>query len=164
MRKVFKTWNMRFTDNSLHNLNYTKITSEAQNLINSYIDSYPNIIVPVPFGSFTGNIYLGNILFNYIVDRIFDKIKTKCYRFTNIWEGDMGNISNENIELLLIDNLQFSLMTAYQKQQFVETVDSLLPVTKTIFLNITRSKEHNDLPDVIHDMLQFSDFNIRIPE
>jgi hypothetical protein len=153
---------MRFTEKSLQNLDYTKINKESQSLIKSYIDSYPNITDS--FCSFSGNTYLGNLLFNYIVDKIFDKIKTKCYRFTSIWDEGTANISNEDLELLLIDHLQFSLMTPYQKQQFVEVVDSLIPLTKTIFLNITRAKELNDLPDSIQDMLQFSQFNIRIPE
>ena len=162
MKKPYKTWNMRFIEKSLHNLDYTKINAESQSLIKSYIKQFPH--TQYSFGSFTGNIYIGNLLFNYIVDHVYDKIKTKCYRLTNLWEAYMENASNEDIELLLIDNLQFSLMTPYQKQQFVEVVDSLIPITKTIFLNITRVNEHPNLPDVTQDMLTSSNFNIRIPE
>jgi len=162
MRKVYKTWNMRFTEKALNSLDYTKINSESQSLIKSYIKQFP--FTSHSFGSFTGNIYVGNLLFNHIVDNIFQKVKTKCYRFTSVWDEGSANISNEDLEVLLIDNLQFSLMTPYQKQQFVEVMDSLIPVTKTIFLNITRVKELDNLPDVIQDMLQFSNFNIRIPE
>lgn len=153
--KYFRTVNM----NILNDLQLTQVR-EVEKFISSYSEYEINI------GCFIGNLYKGNLLFNYIIDELLvAKLITSSCRRISYTEGSFLQQDDlTNIELILIDNLQFSLMTSRDKQIGVSLIDDLLTQVKFLFLNISRIDELEHMPHALVDLFEVSHFNFKFKE
>ncbi|MFW9951007.1 MAG: hypothetical protein ACFFKA_12895 [Candidatus Thorarchaeota archaeon] len=153
-----EVWNLKYPNKKM---NSGDISPSAQIRLHEFIDNYPHFLDGI--GSFSGNLYMGNLSFNYIVKRLLDskKIRSSCYRYP-FRGGEVDLDLSGEIELVLIDNLQFSLMTTRDKQICASLIDTLMMKTNFIFLNISRGEEYTSMPHGIFDFIENSYYNIKV--
>lgn len=154
-----KNWNLIYTDREFDE---SLISESAVTELEKIFKSYPSIYFK--HITFLGNMIQGNLLYNYIVERLLleNKIKNRAIRISN-YDSQMNLQYYYSVvnDILLIDNIEFNQTSSQQDVGILKTLDYFYYRTNLIFLNISLEEELKFAPRSFVNLLDIS-LNIKI--
>jgi hypothetical protein len=147
--KYKKSWNLKYIEYDEKELE-RKLSETSIDTIQLIVEHYPNIDPNII--SCSGDLVLGNYLTNFIIELLLDqsKIVTKCLRLSSFWTLDeLKDLRMQEYEVILLDNLEFSLFNNTQKEILLQFIDYLQSNAKLIILNVPDTKEWSSAPKTL---------------
>lgn len=154
-----KNWNLLYTEKEFDDSLISKGAAEAINVI---LDEYP--IISQKFIALLGNLVQGNLLFNYMVERLLQekKIKNRAIRISNYTtQFDLSEYYGITSDIQLIDNIEFNQNPSQFSSSVIKAIDHFYYKTNIIVFNIGLEEELKFAPKSFNDLLDIS-LNIMI--
>lgn len=121
--------------------------------------------------AFVGNTYLGNTLFNYVLDEMLmmNYIDSRVKRINSafgmqkmIWEYYDIPPENRDVQVFFLDNLEFTLFDNKQKGEALTLIETLRSITQLIILNIPTMEDLNAMPNSLHAYFDLTNNYIKV--
>lgn len=164
--EYFKTWNLSFynpDENYSLYLNKLSVLGK-QKLKKELEDAYPTL--QSNLGSFVGNIFTGNKLFNYLVNKFYDerRLQSRCLRISiiNLDFEKIKSLMGVKYDLVLLDGVEPSLYKIEERRLLYEVVERLVVRSNLVLLNIPDEHENDYLPKSVEQILFQSGLNFNI--
>jgi hypothetical protein len=154
----FNQWGMKYCDIEF---NPDLISQQAIDKLSIVVDEFPNQNYKVI--GIEGNIVQGNCLFNILVSELIEnnKINTRALRISCIKDFNLLK-SFTDIDIVLLDYVDFGLFTDDQKREFIYLLDTLSMRTKLIIINISYKESIKLAPVIIKNFLEYNTLMISL--
>lgn len=124
------------------------LSMAATNCIHDFVEYYPKPLHRMI--ALVNNVVYGNVVYNRIIDMLLEKkkINSKATRISDFRNYEPQEHAAS--EVILLDNVEFSLMTDHEKNQLISLIESLLINRKLLFLNVADQNLDDAPRSLIH--------------